>query len=109
MSKSKSVNRPPTPDPEDSTREATLEESIQLKLVQSGEKERLKELLKEKLVECGWRDEMRADAREVMRNRGWENVTVESLVREIRPKGRSTVPDFLKAELLTRLRAAVIN
>lgn len=31
-----------------------------LKLVESGEKERLMELLRERLVECGWRDDMKA-------------------------------------------------
>jgi hypothetical protein len=31
-----------------------------VKLVESGEKEKLMELLRERLVECGWRDEMKA-------------------------------------------------
>ena len=31
-----------------------------MKLVESGEKEKLMELLRERLVECGWRDEMKA-------------------------------------------------
>jgi hypothetical protein len=31
-----------------------------LKLVESGEKERLMELLRERLVECGWKDDMKA-------------------------------------------------
>lgn len=31
-----------------------------MKLIESGEKEKLIELLRERLVECGWRDEMKA-------------------------------------------------
>lgn len=31
-----------------------------LKLIESGEKEKLMELLRERLIECGWRDEMKA-------------------------------------------------
>ncbi|XP_010250728.1 PREDICTED: transcription and mRNA export factor SUS1-like isoform X3 [Nelumbo nucifera] len=56
-----SINRPPTPDAEeDQGKEPTLQEIINIKLIESGEKERLKELLRERLIECGWRDEMKA-------------------------------------------------
>lgn len=34
-----------------------------LKLIESGEKEKLMELLRERLIECGWRDEMKAICR----------------------------------------------
>jgi len=34
--------------------------SINQKLIETGEKERLKDMLRTKLVECGWRDEMKA-------------------------------------------------
>lgn len=34
--------------------------TINQKLTESGEKERLKELLRTRLVECGWRDELKA-------------------------------------------------
>jgi len=56
-----SINRPPTPSAEeDRDKEPSLEEAINIKLVESGEKEKLMELLRERLVECGWRDEMKA-------------------------------------------------
>ncbi|KAE8816215.1 Transcription and mRNA export factor SUS1 [Hordeum vulgare] len=61
-----SINRPPTPDQEEEEeeegvgKEASLGDIINLKLVESGEKERLMELLRERLVECGWRDDMKA-------------------------------------------------
>eukprot|EP00268_Persea_americana_P049590 TRINITY_DN5327_c0_g1_i1.p1 TRINITY_DN5327_c0_g1~~TRINITY_DN5327_c0_g1_i1.p1 ORF type:complete len:134 (-),score=10.95 TRINITY_DN5327_c0_g1_i1:2108-2509(-) len=56
-----SINRPPTPDgDEDPQQELTLQEIINIKLIESGEKEKLKELLRERLIECGWRDEMKA-------------------------------------------------
>ncbi|MCD9641607.1 hypothetical protein HAX54_027905 [Datura stramonium] len=56
-----SVNRPPTPDTRDAQeKEPTLKEIINIKLIESGEKERLMELLRERLVESGWKDEMKA-------------------------------------------------
>ncbi|XP_021823143.1 uncharacterized protein LOC110764462 isoform X1 [Prunus avium] len=57
----KSVNRPPTPDVmENPGKEPTLQELINIELIESGEKERLMELLRERLIECGWKDEMKA-------------------------------------------------
>ncbi|KAF5740455.1 transcription and mRNA export factor SUS1-like isoform X1 [Tripterygium wilfordii] len=61
--KRKSVNRPPTrvsDAVEDQQREPALQEILSIKLIESGEKERLMELLREKLIECGWKDEMKA-------------------------------------------------
>ncbi|KAF0927773.1 hypothetical protein E2562_036196 [Oryza meyeriana var. granulata] len=56
-----SINRPPTPNQEEEPqKELSLREIINVKLVESGEKEKLMELLRERLVECGWRDEMKA-------------------------------------------------
>jgi len=61
-----SVNRPPTPDADDDRdQEPTLQDIINMKLIESGEKERLKELLRERLIECGWRDELKAQCRSV--------------------------------------------
>jgi len=75
------------------------------KLVESGEKERLKQLLTNRLVECGWKDEMKQYCKEVIRNKGSDKFTLDELVADITPKGRSTVPDNVKAELLKRIRA----
>ncbi|CAI9093210.1 OLC1v1028653C1 [Oldenlandia corymbosa var. corymbosa] len=57
-----SVKRPPTPDveEEEQDRQPSLQEIINLKFAESGEKERLKELLRERLIECGWKDEMKS-------------------------------------------------
>uniref|UniRef100_A0A453GC75 Transcription and mRNA export factor ENY2 n=1 Tax=Aegilops tauschii subsp. strangulata TaxID=200361 RepID=A0A453GC75_AEGTS len=59
-----------------------------LKLVESGEKERLMELLRERLVECGWRDDMKALCRAYARKKGRNNVTLDDLIHVITPKGR---------------------
>ncbi|KAG6426726.1 hypothetical protein SASPL_110955 [Salvia splendens] len=67
----------------------SLQEIVDLKLVQSGEKERLKELLVERLVECGWKDEMKAICREFARKKGRDTVTVHELVKVITPKGKA--------------------
>ncbi|KAK1940983.1 Transcription and mRNA export factor ENY2 [Phytophthora citrophthora] len=80
---------------------------ISERLVQSGEKERLKELLRLKLVECGWRDEMKLHCKEVIRNKGIDQVTVEDLIEEITPKGRASVPEDIKCELLEKIKAFI--
>ena len=64
----------------------------------------MKELLRNKLIECGWRDELKAYCKDVIKNKGLEKITVEELVAEITPRGRATVPDAIKAELLQRIR-----
>ena len=53
----------------------SLQETINARLVQSGEKERLRALLRERLVECGWRDELKARCRTIIKTKGINNVT----------------------------------
>ncbi|CAL8287188.1 unnamed protein product [Merluccius merluccius] len=79
--------------------------TINQKLTEMGERERLKELLRAKLTECGWKDQMKAHCKEVIKEKGLEHVTVEDLVVEITPKGRALVPDSVKKELLQRIRS----
>ncbi|XP_021727984.1 transcription and mRNA export factor SUS1 [Chenopodium quinoa] len=101
-----SVNRPPTPDAGDEQeKELTLSEKINIKLIESGEKERLMDLLRERLIECGWKDEMKAICRAFIKKKGRNNVTVDDLVHLITPKGRASIPDPVKAELLQRIWA----
>ncbi|XP_024374365.1 transcription and mRNA export factor ENY2 [Physcomitrium patens] len=105
-----SVSRPPTPDADEEMEpEPTLQEIINIKLIESGEKERLKELLRERLIECGWRDELKAQCRAFTRKKGRGNITVDELVRTITPKGRAMVPDIVKAELLQRIRTFLMT
>lgn len=99
------MNRPPTPDAGDEQeKELTLQERINIKLIESGEKERLMDLLRERLIESGWKDEMKALCRAFIKKKGSNNVTVDDLVHVITPKGRASVPDSVKAELLQRIR-----
>lgn len=74
------------------------------KLIETGEKENLKEMLRTKLIECGWRDDLREHCKEVIRSKGLERITVDELVQMITPRGRDTVPDQIKADLLQRIR-----
>ena len=62
------------------------------------------DLLHERLIACGWRDELKEYCKQVIRRKGLEKVTVEELVAEITPKGRSSVPEDIKADLLQRIR-----
>eukprot|EP00252_Welwitschia_mirabilis_P020385 TRINITY_DN4999_c0_g1_i1.p1 TRINITY_DN4999_c0_g1~~TRINITY_DN4999_c0_g1_i1.p1 ORF type:complete len:164 (+),score=21.32 TRINITY_DN4999_c0_g1_i1:38-529(+) len=103
---------PPTPDIEGASQKEptlSLQEIINIKLIESGEKEKLKELLRERLIECGWKDEMKAECRAFTRKRGRNNVTVDELVHAITPKGRSSVPDSVKAELLQRIQMFLMS
>ncbi|CAK9143308.1 unnamed protein product [Ilex paraguariensis] len=105
-----SVNRPPTPDVrDDQEKEPTLQEIINIKLIESGEKERLMELLRERLVECGWKDEMKSLCRAFVKKKGRNNVTVDDLVHVVTPKGRASIPDSVKAELLQRIRTFLVS
>ncbi|XP_077982560.1 transcription and mRNA export factor ENY2 [Glandiceps talaboti] len=90
--------------PERKVRDAQMRATINQKLVETGEKERLKELLRTKLIECGWRDQLKAYCKEVVRQKGLEHITVDDLVAEITPKGRALVPDSVKKDLLQRIR-----
>ncbi|XP_047054913.1 transcription and mRNA export factor ENY2-like [Lolium rigidum] len=108
-----SINRPPTPnqeeDEDEERKEVPLSEIINLKLVESGEKERLMELLRERLVECGWKDDMKALCRAYARKKGRNNVTIDDLIHVITPKGRAAVPGPVKAELLQRIRSFLMS
>ena len=81
-----------------------LRTSINHKLVESGEKERLKDHLRMRLIECGWRDKLKLHAKEVVREKGLERIKLEELVKEITNKGRAEVPDSVKRELLMKIK-----
>eukprot|EP00695_Tsukubamonas_globosa_P001994 TRINITY_DN307_c0_g1_i1.p2 TRINITY_DN307_c0_g1~~TRINITY_DN307_c0_g1_i1.p2 ORF type:complete len:100 (-),score=7.24 TRINITY_DN307_c0_g1_i1:72-371(-) len=88
-------------------KDARTRAAIYEKLTETGEKERLKELLRQRLTECGWKAELKAYCNEIIKNKGLEQITVEELVAEITPRGRATIPDHVKAELLQRIRTFI--
>uniref|UniRef100_M4E8Z3 Transcription and mRNA export factor ENY2 n=2 Tax=Brassica campestris TaxID=3711 RepID=M4E8Z3_BRACM len=105
LSRKHSVNRSSVPDEDvtDASSEKdklTLEEIINIKLVESGERENLMELVRDRLVESGWKDEMRVACREHVKKKGRKDVTVDELIRVITPKGREryTNPFGMKPE-----------
>jgi enhancer of yellow 2 transcription factor len=85
-------------------RDEEIRQTVMAKLVETGEKDKLKEMIRDRLISCGWRDELKEFCKEVIRKKGLEKVTVEELVAEITPHGRSTVPEEIKTELLKRIR-----
>ncbi|KAL6135912.1 hypothetical protein ACLB2K_068137 [Fragaria x ananassa] len=106
----KSVNRQPLPEVEENqVKEPSFQELINIELIESGEKERLMEMLRERLIECGWKDEMKALCRSFITKKGRNNVTVDDLVHVITPKGRASIPDSIKAELLQRIRTFLMS
>ena len=90
--------------PSNDKEQLSLQDVINAKLVQSGERERLKQLLRERLVECGWRDELKEQCKRIVKERGFENITTDELADEITPVGRATVPDAVKAEIMHSIR-----
>eukprot|EP00891_Asterochloris_glomerata_P007931 jgi/Astpho2/7931/Aster-06405 len=82
-----------------------MEDHVQLKLVQSGELDRLKDLLSQRLMECGWVEEVKERMQEVFKERQQQGQSPSSadLVQAVKPFGRSSVPDAVKAELLAKL------
>lgn len=85
-------------------KEIQLRTQVNQKLEENGERERLRELLRARLKECGWRDQLKDHCRDVISKKGIGNVTVDSLVEEITPTARASVPDFVKKELLEHIR-----
>ena len=73
-------------------------------LEQNGEIDRLKDLLRSRLIESGWRDEMKAACQSYIRSRGIDQVTLDELVAEITPRGRASVPDPIKSDILKEIR-----
>ncbi|EKX54226.1 hypothetical protein GUITHDRAFT_91818, partial [Guillardia theta CCMP2712] len=84
--------------------DAQVRASVNQKLEDSGEKERLKEFLRQRLVESGWRDDLKEYCKEVIKDKYREDLSVDELVSEITPRGYATIPDEVKAELLERIR-----
>lgn len=60
--------------------------------------------LRSRLIECGWRDQLKLEAKEIVKEKGLERVKLDDLVREITPKGRASVPDSVKRELLAKIK-----
>jgi len=82
----------------------SVKTTIEQRLLETGEKERLKEHLRNRLIEAGWREELKLHAKEIVSKRGLNNITHDDLVMEITPKGRSLVPDVVKKELLVKIQ-----
>ncbi|CAN8266294.1 unnamed protein product [Cochlearia groenlandica] len=93
----------------DDEEELTLRETINIKLVESGEKEKMMELVRDRLLECGWKDDMKIACREHVKKKGRKDVTVDELIRVITPKGRASVPDSVKEELLNRIQSFIVS
>ncbi|XP_075559719.1 transcription and mRNA export factor ENY2-like isoform X1 [Dermacentor variabilis] len=81
-----------------------MKASINQRLIESGERDRLKELLRTRLIECGWKDQLKAYCKEIIREKGVENVSVDDLIAAVTPRGRATVPDIIKRELLHQIK-----
>lgn len=84
-----------------------MEDSLNQKLIESGEAQRLKELVRRRLEESGWHDAIRKNLADAIRRRGVENVTVDDLVEEVTPKARQSVPESVKRELMNQLEAFI--
>uniref|UniRef100_A0A8B9MMR1 ENY2 factor n=1 Tax=Accipiter nisus TaxID=211598 RepID=A0A8B9MMR1_9AVES len=49
-------------------KDAQMRATINQKLIETGERERLKELLRAKLIECGWKDQLKAHCKDELIN-----------------------------------------
>ena len=85
-------------------RDAQVRETLNQKLIETGQKEKLQAYLRERLYEVGWRDKLKERCKDVIRSKGVQRISVDDLVKEILPFGRGTVPDEVKQDLLGRLK-----
>lgn len=74
------------------------------KLQETGERDELKKFIRDRLSQCGWRDDLKQYTVEYIKNKGLDKISVNEIVTEIAPRGRATVPESLKAELIDRIR-----
>ncbi|CAE7648645.1 ENY2 [Symbiodinium pilosum] len=77
---------------------------LDLKLEETGERERLKQYIISHLNESGWREDLKKQCVEFIQNKGVEKVTLEDMISDIAPKGRAAIPEKLKVEVFNRLR-----
>ena len=82
--------------------------TIEQRMIETGEKERLMEHLRNRLIESGGREELKLHTKDVIQRRG-TNITQEDLVKEITPKARQLVPDVVKNELLVKIRQFLLQ
>jgi hypothetical protein len=74
----------------------------------TGQRHRLKQQAKEKLERAGWIDEFRILCRQHAATTFQDDpktLTHESLVAEVGAKGKASIPDYLKAELLSEIKS----
>ncbi|XP_001359738.1 enhancer of yellow 2b transcription factor [Drosophila pseudoobscura] len=69
----------------------------------------LKDLLQTRLDECGWRKQVEQNIREIIaaKERDMQTLTSEELEAEIAPKARAMVPEYVRKEMLLRVREAL--
>ncbi|NXW09313.1 ENY2 factor, partial [Fregetta grallaria] len=80
-------------------KDAQMRATINQKLIETGERERLKELLRAKLIECGWKDQLKAHCK------GNGGQITNILCNQLRFwPNKTLVPDSVKKELLQRIR-----
>ncbi|CAD7945627.1 unnamed protein product [Amoebophrya sp. A25] len=78
--------------------------SLAKALEQTGENQKLKAYIADRLVQSGWRDDLKSYAIEYIKTKGSEKTSIEDIVAEIAPRGRATVPDSLRADVLQKVR-----
>lgn len=77
---------------------------LEQKLRESGEEARLEEFLRNRLIECGWKEQLKNHCKDIIRRKGLEKVSVEELVEDLTIKGKNTVPQKVKEDLLAKIK-----
>mmetsp|Transcript_19789 Transcript_19789/g.35897 ORF Transcript_19789/g.35897 Transcript_19789/m.35897 type:complete len:110 (+) Transcript_19789:39-368(+) len=75
------------------------------KLTDAGERDNLKQHIVTALNQTGFREEIKRHIAETIQAKGSDNITVESLMSEARPKVHDFVSDELRTELFNRVTA----
>lgn len=67
-------------------------------------REELTEILRSRLIECGWRDKVAKMCRDLIQKHGVEQIRLEQIIGEVRPKAKQAIPEQVKTELLDMIR-----
>eukprot|EP00762_Andalucia_godoyi_P007949 ANDGO_01294.mRNA.1 Transcription and mRNA export factor ENY2 len=90
-----------------SSEEAEIRAKLYQRLEASGDLYRLRQLVEERLQATGWEDELRKRCKEAIRQKGFEHISLDSLVEDLTPMARATVPQQVRMEVMERIRQLV--
>ncbi|KAJ2894456.1 hypothetical protein IWW38_002577 [Coemansia aciculifera] len=86
-----------------------IREELLRRFIESGERERLQDILRSKLQASGWQDRVKDKCQKYVHERSTniDDITVDNMAEEVMPYARSSVPEYIKSEIMEDVRAFI--